>query len=55
MNDPSGKPIVELMTVYVDSDTGQFWVEWSPTVPAEWKLQFKAGFGSMFKELPVNA
>lgn len=44
--------LVELMTVYVDPRDSQFYITWSPTVPNDWKLQFKAGFGSMFKEMP---
>lgn len=44
--------VVELMTVFVDPRDSQFYVKWSPTVPMDWKLQFKAGFGMMFKDMP---
>ena len=44
--------LVQLMTVYVEPTSGQFYITWAPTVPNDWKLQFKAGFGSMFKEMP---
>lgn len=44
--------LTELMTVYVDPNNGQFYVLWSKDVPIEWKMQFQAGFGNMFKEMP---
>ena len=46
---------MECMTLLVDPKDGTFYVRWGEGVPEQYKLQMKASFGAMFKELPEGA
>jgi len=47
--------VMECMTLTVDPSNGDFYVRWGEGVPDQYKLQMKASFGAMFKELPSDA
>lgn len=47
--------VFEVMTLTVDPTDGTFYVKWGKGVPDQYKLQMKASFGAMFKELPEGA
>jgi hypothetical protein len=47
--------VMECMTLTVDPSDGTFYVRWGVGVPEQYKLQMKASFGAMFKELPEGA
>lgn len=45
--------VYKILTMYVDV-SGDMYIKWSEQAPDTFKMQMRASFGAMFKELPEN-